>query len=430
MYRNSTFIVKTIFIFLLLIFANCNLLAQVPNTISYQGVLKDANGIPLTGSYNLLFKIYQSETGGTEIWQENQTGVDVQNGIFNVILGNLSTITFDQQYWLGAAVDGGVELVPRTKLTSVPYSLITKSIDFPFSGTFSGNGGAFSIIHNGSDGPAAEFSNTNLSNGASTLYASNQGSNFGEAATFIITNSNNEGTVVRILNEGTGIGAYIVNGDTQNDQPVIQAVQTGLGYTAYFDVENLNNNKPAIYVKTNGSPGGAAKFDGNVQINGDLSVSGAKNFVIDNPLDPENKILRHSSVESPERVNIYKGRAMLVGGVAVVNLPNYFDALNSPEGREVNLTPVNGWSPLYLVNKIANNQFTVKTTNEGNQSQEFSWVIYGVRNDKYAQDHPLVVEEEKGVNNNFKKGELINPDDVHAKLISESKNKTHNTQEH
>ncbi|MCP4724000.1 MAG: hypothetical protein GY863_03135 [bacterium] len=95
-------------------------------------------------------------------------------------------------------------------------------------------------------------------------------------------------------------------------------------------------------------------------------------------------------------MNIYKGRAKLENGKITIDLPDYFDALNHPDTREIVLTCVDGWSPLFLDGKIEKNKFTVKTTDIGDGTQEFSWVIYAVRNDDYAKENPIIVEEEKG----------------------------------
>lgn len=102
--------------------------AQIPSTMSYQGYLTDNSGNEVNGTHNFLFKIYEVETGGTAIWDENHLGVDVEKGVFNAILENLGTVAFDTQYWLGIIIDGGTELSPRIKLTSTPYSLNTGSI--------------------------------------------------------------------------------------------------------------------------------------------------------------------------------------------------------------------------------------------------------------------------------------------------------------
>ena len=50
----------------------------------------------------------------------------------------------------------------------------------------------------------------------------------------------------------------------------------------------------------------AGEFLGDVEISGNLSKGGGS-FKIDHPLDPENKYLYHSFVESPDMKNIYDG---------------------------------------------------------------------------------------------------------------------------
>jgi hypothetical protein len=66
-----------------------------------------------------------------------------------------------------------------------------------------------------------------------------------------------------------------------------------------------------VYGTNNGSAlGFAALFGGNVGVVGTLSKS-AGSFKIDHPLDPENKYLYHSFVESPDMKNIYDGVIMV-----------------------------------------------------------------------------------------------------------------------
>jgi hypothetical protein len=155
--------------------------------------------------------------------------------------------------------------------------------------------------------------------------------------------------------------------------------------------------------------GEAGYFEGTVVVTGSLS-KGSGSFLIDHPLDPKNKVLRHSFVESPEMTNVYKGRTKLVNGRTTIRLPDYFDALNHPEGREISLTCVGGWSPLYLDGEIEGNHFVVRTTKDGNADQEFSWVVYAVRNDAFARKNPIVVEEDKGGTSKFTKGEYLHPE--------------------
>lgn len=113
--------------------------AQVNPTLSIQGILKKSNGVAVDdGTYSLTFKLYTAETGGSAIWQETQTGIEVTSGIYNAVLGAVTplTATFDQLYYLGVTV-GSTELTPRVLLTSAPYSLSLIGVNnkFPSSGT-------------------------------------------------------------------------------------------------------------------------------------------------------------------------------------------------------------------------------------------------------------------------------------------------------
>jgi hypothetical protein len=96
--------------------------AEIPKLINYQGMLTDESGNPLTGSYDLIFYIYDDTTGGDLKWSETQTGVQVQDGLFNVVLGKqtILNINFDESYWL--AVKIGTETMPRIRITSVGYA--------------------------------------------------------------------------------------------------------------------------------------------------------------------------------------------------------------------------------------------------------------------------------------------------------------------
>ena len=76
-----------IVLILTLIIIPCIIIGQIPQTISYQGILSDTNGIIVPdGEYDLIFNIYDVSTGGSAIWTETQS-VQVTEGIFNVILG-------------------------------------------------------------------------------------------------------------------------------------------------------------------------------------------------------------------------------------------------------------------------------------------------------------------------------------------------------
>jgi hypothetical protein len=100
-------------------------------TIAYQGRLADADGNPLTGTYNMIFRLYDVAGGGTPLWTEQWTGsnsVRVSDGLFNVMLGRLtpipqSVVTGHSSLWLGITVGTDDEMTPRVQLGSVPFAV-------------------------------------------------------------------------------------------------------------------------------------------------------------------------------------------------------------------------------------------------------------------------------------------------------------------
>ncbi|HET9695771.1 MAG TPA: hypothetical protein VFP40_02815 [Terriglobales bacterium] len=131
--------------------------------------------------------------------------------------------------------------------------------------------------------------------------------------------------------------------------------------------------------------------------NGSLSVTGyvykaGGTFKIDHPLDPANKFLYHSFVESPDMKNIYDGIVMLDdSGEAWVSLPDWFEALN--RDFRYQLTAI-GAPPagIYIASEISGNKFKVAG---GAPKMKVSWQVTGIRQDAYAKAHPLPVEEDK-----------------------------------
>jgi len=130
---------------------------------------------------------------------------------------------------------------------------------------------------------------------------------------------------------------------------------------------------------------------GTVRVIGTL-VKGGGSFMIDHPLDPENKYLYHSFVESPDMMNIYNGNIVTDGsGKAVVTLPDYFEALNMEFRYQ--LTVIGSFAQAIISKKVQNNQFEI-ATNQPNI--EVSWMVTGVRHDAFANMNrvPNAVEKE------------------------------------
>ena len=131
--------ISTIVFFLVLVIS-VNLTA-VPETINFQGTLKDVNGIPLNGTRIIIFRIYDSAENGTMLWSEQNNSVVIADGIFSQELGSNTPFTANMfenpELYITFFLDGE-EMTPRQKLHSVPYALYAENTyhikDVPISG--------------------------------------------------------------------------------------------------------------------------------------------------------------------------------------------------------------------------------------------------------------------------------------------------------
>jgi hypothetical protein len=129
---------------------------------------------------------------------------------------------------------------------------------------------------------------------------------------------------------------------------------------------------------------------GNVDVIGTLSKGGGS-FKIDHPLDPANKYLYHSFVESPDMMNIYNGNATTdASGEVVVKLPEWFETLN--RDFRYQLTVIGQFAQAIVAEKVANHQFVIRTDKP---NVEVSWQVTGIRQDAFANAHRIQVEVEK-----------------------------------
>jgi hypothetical protein len=151
---------------------------------------------------------------------------------------------------------------------------------------------------------------------------------------------------------------------------------------------NSFNAGDGVYVLT--GSGYAGNFQGSINVTNTI-FAGVKDFRIDHPLDPANKYLTHSSIESSEMVNIYSGNVTTdAQGEATVSLPDWFEVLNTDFRYQ--LTVIGQFAQAIIGQKIANHQFTIRTNAP---NVEVSWQVTGVRQDAFAKANPLIVEQEK-----------------------------------
>ena len=365
-----------------------------PGQLSYQGFLTDANGVALSTNtprnYDISFRIYNAPSGGAAIWGEIQT-VTIDRGYFSVMLGQGAALSGGEPWtnnlagvfsgpdasdrYIGMTVKGittpDSEIQPRLRLLASPYAFLAGKANnavalagYDWSTVFPDTGNPATGTIPGSKITPNTIGTAQITNGAITP-----------------AKLNLQGANVAI---GQATASYPLDVEATNGF----AFHSGNSHGTYLF---LTDNTYAIYA------GGNMQLYGNENINGNLSVAGTLTkssgaFRIDHPLDPANKYLYHSFVESPDMKNIYDGLAVLdKDGEALVRLPDWFEGLN--QDFRYQLTAVGAPGPnLYIAQEVSHNQFKIAG---GSAGMKVSWQVTGVRHDAYANAHRIPVEVEK-----------------------------------
>jgi hypothetical protein len=289
--------------------------------------------------------------------------------------------------------------------------------DFGGSGTgrfITADAGEVSITTNSPSGIALRADNTNTGVGliSNVTNASNTFS-----AVQASTNSSSS-TTSAILGNSSG-AAWGISGQVQSSATAQAAVYgsnlrtagghgvMGIGYNGVVGQTNYSSgyavyaeNFDAIAPLGDGVGVGGKGYYGvfgedryagsiagayGVYSNGNFGATGTKSFNIDHPKDPENKFLRHFSIESDEVLNVYRGTIVFdANGEALVTLPDYFNEINRNVSYQ--LTPIGAYMPLFVKEKVnSTNTFIIAG---GIANKEVSWAVYAERNDLYLQKNP------------------------------------------
>ncbi len=106
--------------------------------VNYQGKLTNASNVAVAdGTYQMMFRLYTTATGGSPIWTEDRSTalgdrITVSNGLFSVMLGSstpLTSVNFNQTLYLTVEVQGDGEMSPRKILGAVPAAFETDKLD-------------------------------------------------------------------------------------------------------------------------------------------------------------------------------------------------------------------------------------------------------------------------------------------------------------
>jgi len=252
---------------------------------------------------------------------------------------------------------------------------------FGVQGTTKSTGGVGVLgVATATSGAAAGVVGTSASPGGNGMQASATATTGTANGIYAQTAATNGSGVVgnNIATSGIALG---VVGATASPGGAGGVFDNTSGGTSLVLVGNGGSNFRQIF---NVDASGNAFFAGNVS-------KGGGSFKIDHPLDPANRYLSHSFVESPDMVNLYNGNVMTdQRGIAVVVLPDYFEALN--RDFRYQLTVIGQFAQAIVAQEIEKGRFTIKTDKP---SVKVSWQVTGVRQDAFANAHRIQVEEEK-----------------------------------
>ncbi len=396
---------------------------------AYQGRLTVA-GAPANASYDFQFTLYDDPDAGAIVsGTSTQTvpGVSVEKGLFTVPVDfGPYAFTGDARWMLiavrPASTGGYTPLVPRQQVRPTPYAI---GLALPYSGDTAAGDNALSINHSGTGalysavyarGPVGVTGIGTATDSGWGIFGSHAGggviyygagahgtsstgygvvgastSNYG---VFGVHTGSGNAAGVQGRTESADANAVAVYGDLASTTPGgfssgvkgVSKGTTGNGIGVFGKTESGYG----VYGEATGT-GYAGYFSGKVHIAGNLTkLTGT--FKIDHPLDPENKYLSHSFVESPDMKNVYDGLVTLSErGDAVIQMPVWFEALN--RDFRYQLTAVGAPAPdLHVADEIRGGAFRVAG---GSAGLKVSWQVTGIRKDATAVRNPIVVEEEK-----------------------------------
>jgi len=370
------------------------------------GIRVDMPNSPSSGAnYGMLINDYQNNQVGIYVNNDSVSAWGMINilwdgvGIYNDFKEDDGVSVFtDMQN-----VDGAGYFFTNVDLSSLPGSVVG-----------SGDGFALDVFMNtttasaGSIVSGAAIGADQYGTGHGALI--NHNGTAGRNVEFNVTNSSNTDPAIFSVNEGQG---SVIIGQQQNNAIGSAVSVADFSYTGTEALDHVGvtgSSNPAVGSGIGGYfSGGKYGVVGNggslsaVHAIGNMSATGTKPFMIDHPLDPENKMLRHFAVESDEVLNMYRGIVRIGrGGKAFVQLPEYFESINVNYSYQLTAigTPRQPW----VVEEISNNRFIIG----GKPGTKVSWTVHANRNDAFVRANPDMVTTEV-IKSPRDKGKYLDP---------------------
>lgn len=122
---------RLVLAFSILIFSVFSYAGDIPRVILHQGYLTDTSGNPINGNVNISFGIYETQSGGTPVLEEDVGSVNIKDGFYALEIGKNSNLypLFSDKYTLFLEVRINNEpLSPRQRIGAVPFAFVSYDV--------------------------------------------------------------------------------------------------------------------------------------------------------------------------------------------------------------------------------------------------------------------------------------------------------------
>ena len=296
---------------LLIILISTVALAQAPEKMTYQAIVRDASGALMTdATIGLQMTILLGSPSGTEVYKETHTPTSNSNGLVSIIIGDGTVVlgSFPAINWAFGSYflksemdpDGGssYSIESVTQLISVPYALLSKDTENKntmdeaydeggpgFGGVITADAGPVEITADGGFGldiiADPDFTGLHVEGTTDSSHASIYGYAEGDAVSIWGSNSgtgpsfygwhDDAGDAMHLLqlgtgrgmfveNGGTGVAVDIFNGDPLNASTALVVSTLGTGGASFFNTDDNNANVANTLIANNNAAGSAGHF--------------------------------------------------------------------------------------------------------------------------------------------------------------------------
>ncbi|MEO1263548.1 MAG: hypothetical protein AAFZ15_32350 [Bacteroidota bacterium] len=427
--------------FLFCVFSYC-LMAQVPQSINYQAIARDADGCPLTEeTIDIQITIRKDSANNNNIiYREDHSPTTSPNGYFKLLIGQGDNAIgdFDQIDWYDSPyflnVKMGNEDMGTSRIVSVPYALFAEraqsvendEVDDADADpdneiqelvrvgnqVFLDPGQGSVTVDDADADPENEIQELLLS--GNTLSLVRQGGSasvdlpmpaavwqedgtdifYGEGNVYVRNSSSSNENLVSFVDGGNGRG-FVVAHKSGIDKAYMFGSDLNTGVINTLG-ENGNLNVLIASLEDYPNHGAVGVFDSDnnqqagmyVKSTGEgVIFADCKNFRMDHPQQSDKEIW-YACIEGPEAAAYERGTATLTNGETFVPFSEHFQWVANHETMTVVLTPLSSNTVgLAVIGKSAGG-FKVKELMNGAGNFDFDWEVKCVR--KGYEDYKVI----------------------------------------